>query len=64
VWFCDGDGRTRSLPASWTDAGPADPFVAVAAGHSLFRVANLIELASQIEEIRSGRTVSAKEKVP
>jgi hypothetical protein len=45
----------HSLPTSWTDAGTVDPFVAVAAGRSLFRVADLIELAKQIGELRQGR---------
>ena len=33
------------LPTSWTDAGGVDGFVTVAAGRSLFRMAELIELA-------------------
>jgi hypothetical protein len=54
VWFQDGDGRTHSQPASWTDIIAVDPFVAVAAGRSLFRVADLIELAKQIDEWKLG----------
>src|SRR5262252_9612329 len=38
VWFQDKLGRLHSLPTSWTDAGAVDPFVALAAGRSLFRV--------------------------
>ena len=49
VWFQDKLGRLHSLPTSWTDASAVDPFVAVAAGRSLFRVADLIELARQID---------------
>jgi hypothetical protein len=49
VWFHDGKGRLHSLPAGWTDAIGIDPFVAVAAGRSLFRVADLLELARWIE---------------
>ena len=48
VWFQDKLGRLHSLPTSWTDAGAVDPFVALAAGRSLFRVTDLIELARQI----------------
>jgi Family of unknown function (DUF5372) len=33
---------------NWTDVDPLDPFVAVAAGRSLFRVTDLIELAKQV----------------
>ena len=39
VWFQDKLGCLHSLPTSWTDAGADDPFVALAAGRSLFRVA-------------------------
>jgi hypothetical protein len=48
-------GRLQSLPTSWTDAGAVDPFVALAAGRSLFRVADLIELARQIDGWKSER---------
>jgi Family of unknown function (DUF5372) len=53
VWFQDKLGRLHSLPTSWTDAGAVDPFVALAAGRSLFRVADLIELARQIDRWKS-----------
>jgi hypothetical protein len=55
VWFQDKFGRLHSLPTSWTDAGAVDPFVALAAGRSLFRVADLIELAQQIGGWKSER---------
>ena len=42
----------HTLPTSWTDAGGVDQFVAVAAGRSLFRVAELFELARQIESLK------------
>jgi hypothetical protein len=65
VWFQDKkDSRLHSLPMSWTDAGAVDPFVAVAAGRSQFRVADLIELAKQIDGWNSGRIERAvKEKM-
>ena len=55
VWFQDKLGRLHSLPTSWTDAGAVDPFVALAAGRSLFRVSDLIELARQIDGGKSER---------
>jgi Family of unknown function (DUF5372) len=55
VWFEDRNGRVHSLPTSWTDAGAIDPFVTLAAGRSLFRVADLIELAKQIEGLKLDR---------
>ena len=42
----------QTLPTSWTDAGGVDGFVTVAAGRSLFRMAELIELAGQIAGLR------------
>jgi hypothetical protein len=54
VWFRGGDGRVHSVPTSWTDAGAVDPFVAVAAGRSLFRIVDLLELAQQIGEWKLG----------
>jgi hypothetical protein len=65
VWFQDNKGgRLHSLPMSWTDVGAVDPFVVLAAGRSQFRVADLIELAEQIDRWKSGRTTrTVKEKM-
>jgi len=64
VWFqAKKDSRLHSLPMNWTDVGALDPFVAVAAGRSLFRVAELIELAKQVAGWKSEqaeRTVKEK----
>jgi len=49
VWFQDSNGRLHSLPTGWTDAAAIDPFIAVAAGRSLFRVADLLELTKWID---------------
>jgi hypothetical protein len=60
VWFQDEkDGHLHSLPMSWTDIGAVDPFVAIAAGRSQFRVADLIELAKQIDGWKSERAQRA-----
>jgi Family of unknown function (DUF5372) len=48
------------LPTSWTDVGAVDPFVALAAGRSLFRVADLLELAREID---GGKSERAKKTV-
>ena len=64
VWFQDKLGRLHSLPTSWTDAGAVDPFVALAAGRSLFRVVDLIELARQIDRWKAaGAEKTVKEKM-
>lgn len=41
-----------SVPASWTDVIPQDPVVRLAAGRSLFRVPDLLELVQIVEEFR------------
>ena len=46
------DGGVRGFPAGWTDAAAADPFVAVAAGRSPFRVQDLLVLAGLLERLR------------
>lgn len=51
VSFFVGD-ELRSLPASWTDVDPSDPFVVIAAGRSAFRVEDLLSLASLLDGIR------------
>lgn len=51
VLLFDARGELFSLPAGWTDADPPDPYVAIAAGRSAFRVADLVELAALIDHL-------------
>lgn len=63
VWFADAEGRLHSLPAAWMDVVALDPFVAVAGGRSVFRVAELLELAHRIAGWKAERADGAvKEK--
>ena len=39
-----------SVPATWTDVVPEEPFVQLAAGRSLFRVSDLLELVQMVAE--------------
>ena len=55
VSFFDEDGVQRSLPRAWTDAADLDPFVALAAGRSAFRVVDLVVLADLVGELRGLR---------
>jgi len=52
VFFFDEDGVQRSVPRAWTDVADVDPFVALAAGRSPFRVEDLIALAGLIDGLR------------
>ena len=49
VYYHDDEGLLRAVPAGWTTAGPQDPFVALAAGRSPFRIRDLMNLADLLE---------------
>jgi hypothetical protein len=48
VFFFADDGTQKCLPRAWTDAADVDPFVALAAGRSPFRVEDLLLLAELV----------------
>ncbi len=54
VYFHDKTGELIRMPAEWTSAGVADPFVELSAGRSYFRVADLLRLAELVEVLREG----------
>ena len=56
VYYYAEDGRLVSVPAAWTDVFPLDPFVAVSAGRSPFRLRDLLELAQLIATLPGGTT--------
>lgn len=43
----------RSLPASWTDAEPPDPFIALGRGRSYFKVEDLLILAGLLDRLQA-----------
>ena len=45
VYYHDGGGQLRSLPAAWTSVVAEDPVVTAGAGQSAFRVADLLALS-------------------
>ena len=63
VYFNDADGRLASLPAAWTSAVPADPFVVVADGRSAFRVQDLVELAALLRQLDEENSDGPGERV-
>jgi Family of unknown function (DUF5372) len=52
VYFYNAEGQLQAILTSCTDAVGIDPFVAIAAGRSLFRYSDLIKLAELVEELR------------
>ena len=55
VHLHDENGQLFSLPAGWTDAVAADPFVVVAAGRCPFTTAGLLALADLADRVRGQR---------
>ena len=53
MYFFNEEGRFMAMLASWTDLAAPDPFVALAAGRSLFRFEDLIRLADLVAELKS-----------
>ncbi len=64
VFFFADDGQLTSLPAGWTDVDPPDPFVAIAAGRSAFRIDDLLSLASLLEGIRPVKPKRDVKQIP
>jgi len=58
VYVYDGAGELVVLPAEWTDAVAADPFVVVAAGRSPFHVEGLLELAELVASLTPERSAA------
>jgi hypothetical protein len=55
VHLHDEDGQLFSLPAGWTDAAAADPFVVIAAGRCPFTTDGLLALADLADRLRTQR---------
>jgi Family of unknown function (DUF5372) len=54
--YVRGDaGELRPLPVAWTDLAAADPFVVAAAGRSLLRTDDLLELAELVARLTAPR---------
>jgi hypothetical protein len=53
VYYVTEDAQTASFPASWTDAGPKDPFVEQAQGRAIARVADLAAMVDLLQKIET-----------
>jgi hypothetical protein len=53
IFYRDHLGYVTALPTRWTNLQEEDPFLAVSAGRSRFRVDDLIDLAVLITELQS-----------
>lgn len=59
----DEDGRTESVPLSWTSLAAADPFRECSGGRAWFRVEDLLCLVEWIEATRPAREESGEDGV-
>ncbi len=68
VYFYGSGGELACLPAEWTDAVPADPFVLVAAGRVPFRTGDLLAVAELVSGVGArqagGGTADVREIMP
>ena len=53
VHLHDENGQLFSLPAGWTDATVADPFVVIAAGRCPFTTDGLLAVAGLVDRFRA-----------
>lgn len=59
VFYFKSDGQLGYLPASWTDAGPQDPFTAEARGRAIARPVDLERLAKMVEHgVKENRPIT------
>jgi hypothetical protein len=58
--YRDARGRVCSLFTSWTSVAPADPYVVLSAGRSLFRVEDLVALVELVRRLSSGEPPEAE----
>ncbi len=53
VFIVGQGGLTTSIPATWTDVDPPDPYVVVSAGRTAFRIQDLLALAGLLDSLQS-----------
>ena len=62
VYYHDDTGKLRSLPLEWTSLVAEDPVVALGAGRSAFRVADLLALSRLLSGISSSHDLDTNEQ--
>ena len=55
VYYHDGQGQLKSLPSSYTDILPADPFVVLSGKRSLFHAQHMLALLRIMESLQQHR---------
>lgn len=57
MYFYKSENHMVTVPLSWTDIEPPDPFVKISDGRALFRVTDLLRLASLLNELKKGELI-------
>jgi hypothetical protein len=59
VYFRNEKNELTAMPASWTDVMDADPLVSLAAGRTLFRANDLVDLVALVRSLstKGGQSV-------
>ena len=57
------DGHICSVPREWTDLVAPDPEVAIAAGRSLFRLRDLMDLARIVADLAATHSLEAPDEM-
>ena len=63
VYFHKEGNHLVSVPASWTDLVPEDPVVKLAAGRSVCRVQDLVELVELMQQLRGETPLSPVKEI-
>ncbi len=63
VYFYKESEHLVSVPASWTDLVPEDPVVKLAAGRSVWRVQDLVELVELMQRLLGETPVSPVKEI-
>jgi len=59
VYYLNENGQLAYFPASWTDAGPKDPFVEQAQGRAVARTEDLLKLAEVMAGCCKGKSTAS-----
>lgn len=52
VFYLNEGGDLRSFPARWTSAVADDPLTVIASGRAMFRIDDLLELVTLIQDMK------------
>ena len=63
VYYYNENEQLAYFPATWTDAGQTDPFVAVAEGRAVSRFEDLLRLDKLIEDLKQNAVKEIRPKM-